>query len=85
MATKLRAARIVTEAGADMVIANGQAPEVLYDILGASPRAPALPEKGALHDNDERTAGNRAGGPRHAGACREQKPAPGRCAAWRRA
>ena len=37
MATKLRAARIVTEAGADMVIANGQAPEVLYDILAGAP------------------------------------------------
>ena len=40
MATKLRAARIVTEAGADMVIANGQAPEVLYDSLAGAPAAP---------------------------------------------
>lgn len=33
MATKLRAARIVTEAGIDMVIANGEKPEIIYDIL----------------------------------------------------
>ena len=32
MATKLRAARMVTGSGADMVIANGAHPEVLYDI-----------------------------------------------------
>lgn len=37
MTTKLKAARIVTEAGADMVIANGQTPEVLYDILQGLP------------------------------------------------
>ena len=33
MATKLRAAHIATEAGLDMVIANGAAPAVLYDIF----------------------------------------------------
>lgn len=33
MATKIRAARIATEAGMDMVIANGAAPALLYDIL----------------------------------------------------
>lgn len=33
MATKLHAARIVTEAGCDMIITNGKHPEVLYDIL----------------------------------------------------
>ena len=32
MATKLRAARIVTEAGCEMVIANGSKPQLLYDI-----------------------------------------------------
>ena len=32
MATKLRAARMVTSSGADMVIANGAHPELLYDI-----------------------------------------------------
>lgn len=37
MATKIKAAQIVTEAGADMIIANGEQPEVLYDIMaGAS-------------------------------------------------
>ncbi len=34
MATKLTAARLVTENGIPMVIANGSKPELLYDILG---------------------------------------------------
>jgi len=33
MATKLKAAQIATEAGIDMVIANGEAPEMLYNLL----------------------------------------------------
>ena len=33
MATKLHAAQIVTAAGCEMVIANGEKPEVLYDIV----------------------------------------------------
>ncbi len=33
MATKLKAAQIATDAGIDMVIANGENPSVLYDIL----------------------------------------------------
>ena len=33
MVTKLRAAEICLEGGCDMVIANGQNPELLYDIL----------------------------------------------------
>ena len=33
MTTKLNAAKIATEAGADMVIANGENPSVLYDIV----------------------------------------------------
>ena len=36
MATKLRAAVIATEAGCDMVIANGEHPELLYDIIEGS-------------------------------------------------
>ena len=32
MATKLRAAKMVTAAGCDMIIANGEHPEILYDI-----------------------------------------------------
>ncbi len=32
MATKLRAAQMATAAGCEMVIANGQSPEVLYDV-----------------------------------------------------
>ena len=37
MVTKLRAARIVTGAHADMVIANGIHPELLYDIIEGKP------------------------------------------------
>ena len=33
MITKLRAARIATDAGCDMIITNGAAPENLYSIL----------------------------------------------------
>ncbi|MBR2335614.1 MAG: glutamate 5-kinase [Clostridia bacterium] len=33
METKLRAAKISTEAGCDMVISNGASPEILYDIV----------------------------------------------------
>ena len=33
MVTKLRAAQIATEAGCDMIIANGEHPDVLYDIM----------------------------------------------------
>jgi glutamate 5-kinase len=33
MATKLKAAQIATEAGIDMIIANGEAPEILYDLF----------------------------------------------------
>ena len=36
MATKLKAAQIVTEAGIDMVIANGEAPDVLYNLFDGS-------------------------------------------------
>ena len=37
MSTKLRAARMVTEQGADMVIANGSHPELLYEIAAGNP------------------------------------------------
>ena len=37
MSTKLRAARMVTADGADMVIANGAHPELLYDIADGKP------------------------------------------------
>ena len=37
MVTKLRAAAIATAAGCEMVIANGAAPEVLYDIADGKP------------------------------------------------
>ena len=32
MITKIRAAKIATEAGCDMIIVNGSSPEILYDI-----------------------------------------------------
>ena len=37
MATKLRAARIVMEAGIDMVITNGEHPDLLYDLFEGKP------------------------------------------------
>lgn len=37
MATKLRAAQMATAAGCEMVIANGQRPELLYDIAAGKP------------------------------------------------
>ena len=37
MSTKLRAAQMVTAEGADMVIANGSHPELLYDIADGGP------------------------------------------------
>ena len=37
MVTKLRAAKIATEAGCDMIIANGAYPEILYDITDGKP------------------------------------------------
>ncbi|MBQ8972918.1 MAG: glutamate 5-kinase [Clostridia bacterium] len=37
MVTKLRAARIATQAGIDMVIANGANPEILYALLEGQP------------------------------------------------
>ena len=37
MATKLSAAKIVTDQGCDMIITNGQNPDALYDILEGKP------------------------------------------------
>ncbi|MEE1003335.1 MAG: glutamate 5-kinase [Acutalibacteraceae bacterium] len=37
MSTKLKAAQIATEAGCDMIIANGQHPELLYDLADGKP------------------------------------------------
>lgn len=37
MATKLSAAKVATSAGTDMIIANGQKPELLYDIAAGRP------------------------------------------------
>ena len=37
MATKLRAAKMVTAAGCDMIIANGEKPALLYDIVDGKP------------------------------------------------
>ena len=37
MSTKLHAAQIATEAGCDMIIANGQHPELLYDLADGKP------------------------------------------------
>jgi len=37
MATKLRAAKMTTAAGVDMIIANGEEPGILYDIVAGKP------------------------------------------------
>jgi len=37
MVTKLRAAKICTNAGIDMIIANGAQPEILYHITDGEP------------------------------------------------
>lgn len=37
MSTKVSAAKIATDAGCDMIIANGKDPEILYDILDGKP------------------------------------------------
>lgn len=37
MATKIRAAKIATDSGIDMIIANGKEPNVLYDIVEGKP------------------------------------------------
>ncbi len=37
MQTKLHAAKLTTEQGIEMVIANGQKPEILYDIIAGKP------------------------------------------------
>jgi glutamate 5-kinase len=37
MKTKLRAAQIATEAGMDMIIANGADPMILYNIIDGKP------------------------------------------------
>ena len=37
MATKLRAAKMVTDAGCDMIIANGDKPALLYDMVEGKP------------------------------------------------
>ena len=37
METKLRAAKIATECGTDMIIANGERPELIYDIFDGVP------------------------------------------------
>ena len=48
MCTKLRAAKMVTQAGCDMIITNGQRPQVLYDIAaGKAVGTRFLAEKGS--------------------------------------
>ena len=48
MATKLRAAVIATDSGCDMVIANGENPEYLYDIVDGKPVGTRFLKKGAI-------------------------------------
>ena len=57
MVTKLRAAGIVTRAGIDMIIANGEDPSLLYDILDGKPVGTRfvgkrMNERSGSHDDD---------------------------------
>ena len=45
MATKITAAKIATDAGVTMVIANGQDPALLYDIVEGNPVGPRFVAK----------------------------------------
>lgn len=45
MATKLKAAKIVTAGGCDMFIASGKNPEVIYDILDGKPVGTKFPAR----------------------------------------
>lgn len=56
MATKLRAAQMATAAGCEMVIANGQSPEVLYDVAAGKRVGTRFWQRGMKHDNN-RTSG----------------------------
>ena len=47
MVTKLRAAAIATEAGCEMLIANGKNPLILYDIAAGKPVGTRFLTKGA--------------------------------------
>ncbi|MBQ1203821.1 MAG: glutamate 5-kinase, partial [Loktanella sp.] len=47
MHTKLHAARLAMEAGIPMVIANGQEPSILYDIVAGKPVGTRFVSKGA--------------------------------------
>lgn len=51
MVTKLSAAQIVTEAGCEMVIANGSRPELLYDIVAGKPVGTRFLGRGRRHDD----------------------------------
>ena len=51
MVTKLRAAQIASEAGCEMVIANGKHPERLYDIAAGAPVGTRFLRKEKRHDN----------------------------------
>lgn len=47
MVTKIHAAKYATEHGVDMVIMNGQNPEILYDLLDGNPMGTWFPAKPA--------------------------------------
>ncbi len=51
MATKLRAAKTALAAGTDMIIANGQRPELLYDIAAGRPVGTRFIAKERIHDH----------------------------------
>lgn len=68
MSTKLRAAQMVTAEGADMVIANGSHPELLYDIADGRPAGTRFAgQKGGLIHDDTGDPGSRPRGKKRAG------------------
>ncbi len=83
MSTKLRAARMVTASGADMVIANGAHPELLYDIAAGKPAGTRFAgTSGGLTHDDTGNSGSRPRGQAGRGAGRQRSPRRGPAAAW---
>lgn len=52
MATKLQAARIATDAGCDMIILNGERPELLYSISDEQPAGTRFYAKRGINDGN---------------------------------
>ena len=60
MVTKLNAASIIMESGADMIIANGADPELLYDIVEGRPVGTLFAGRQAARKNTAQAGKNPA-------------------------